>query len=87
MRFGVSKGALLRWTRDGKVPAVKLPSGAVRYRPEQIETWLDEHALAGDVTRGVSPAPDVTRQDGTLTGSPVPLRGSAARTEEEPHGR
>ena len=67
--------------------AVKLPSGAVRYRPDQIDAWLDERAMAGDVTRGVSPAPDATRQDGTLTGSPVPLRAAATRTEEEPDGR
>lgn len=38
--FGVSTGALLRWTRAGQVPAVKLPSGAVRYRPEAIDEWL-----------------------------------------------
>jgi predicted DNA-binding transcriptional regulator AlpA len=45
-RLGVSTGALLRWTRDGKVPgAVKLPSGAIRYRPELIEPWLDELAI------------------------------------------
>ena len=36
-QLGVSTGALLRWTRAGKVPAVKLPSGAVRYLPEQIK--------------------------------------------------
>jgi predicted DNA-binding transcriptional regulator AlpA len=87
-RLSVSTGALLRWTRDGKVPgAVKLPSGAVRYRPELIEPWLDDLEMAGDATEEVSPAPDVTRQRGTLTGSPVPLRRNAARTEEEPHGR
>jgi predicted DNA-binding transcriptional regulator AlpA len=87
-QLGVSTGALLRWTRDGKIPgALKLPSGAVRYRPELIALWLDDLAKAGDATEEVSPAPDATRQDGTLTGSPVPLRRNAARTEEEPHGR
>jgi predicted DNA-binding transcriptional regulator AlpA len=45
-RLSVSAGALLRWTRAGQVPgAVKLPSGAIRYRPELIEPWLDELAL------------------------------------------
>jgi predicted site-specific integrase-resolvase len=29
-QLGVSTGALLRWTRAGDVPAVKLPSGADR---------------------------------------------------------
>jgi predicted DNA-binding transcriptional regulator AlpA len=51
-QVGVSTGALLRWTRAEKVPAVKLPSGAVRYRPEQIEAWLAAIAT-GAVDRGV----------------------------------
>jgi predicted site-specific integrase-resolvase len=46
--LGVSTGALLRWTRVGQVPAVKLPSGAVRYRPEQIEAWLVARATTAD---------------------------------------
>jgi excisionase family DNA binding protein len=60
--LGVSTGALLRWTRAGRVPAVKLPSGAVRYRPEQIEQWLNEQTTkAGDADEerehpGTSPA-------------------------------
>jgi predicted DNA-binding transcriptional regulator AlpA len=52
-QLGVSTGALLRWTRAGNVPpAVKLPSGAIRYRPELIEPWLDGLAM-GAVDRGV----------------------------------
>jgi excisionase family DNA binding protein len=50
-QLGVSTGALLRWTRAGKVPAVKLPSGAVRYRLDQIDAWLDEHAMADGADR------------------------------------
>ena len=30
-QLGVSAGALLRWARAGKVPSVKLPSGAVQF--------------------------------------------------------
>jgi hypothetical protein len=54
-RLAVSTGALLRWTRAGLVPgAVKLPSGAIRYRPELLDPWLD--ALAMDAAdRGVLP--------------------------------
>jgi excisionase family DNA binding protein len=44
-QLGVSIGALLRWTRAGNVPAIKLPSGAVRYRPEQLEAWIHEHEI------------------------------------------
>jgi excisionase family DNA binding protein len=87
-QLGVSVGALLRWTRAGQVPAVKLPSGAVRYRPEEIEAWLDRQSMAGDATEEVSPAPEnATRRVGTLPRSPVPPRGTAARTEEVPDGR
>lgn len=47
-RLGVSTGALLRWTRAGKVPAVRLPSGAIRYVPERLEAWLGEHEIRPD---------------------------------------
>jgi excisionase family DNA binding protein len=83
-QLGISTGALLRWTRAGKVPAVKLPSGAIRYVPEQIEAWLGAQVMADDGTEGVSPAPDAARRMGVSSlASPVPLR-TAARTEEEP---
>jgi excisionase family DNA binding protein len=38
--LGVSSETVLRWTRAGRVPAIKLPSGAVRYRPDAINAWL-----------------------------------------------
>jgi excisionase family DNA binding protein len=53
-QLGVSAGALLRWTRAGQVPAVKLPSGAVRYRPEEIDAWLELRAMAGPGGTGVA---------------------------------
>ena len=85
-QLGVSSGALLRWTRAGDVPAVKLPSGAIHYVPEQIEEWLAALAMAGDATRGVSPATDAARRrEVSSLASPAPLRPAAAPTEEEPH--
>lgn len=87
-RLGISTGALLRWTRARKVPAVKLPSGAVRYVPKEIDEWLAERSTAGDATEVVSPAPDAARQVGVSSvASPVPLRTSAAVTEEDPDAR
>jgi excisionase family DNA binding protein len=86
-RLGVSTGALLRWTRAGQVPAVKLPSGAVRYVPEQIAAWLEAQAMAGDATEEVSPTPNATRRsEVSFLPSPIPLR-TAAPTEEESDGR
>jgi excisionase family DNA binding protein len=86
--LGVSAGALLRWTRAGDVPAVKLPSGAVRYRPEQIDAWLDEHAT-GAAERGVL----ATRTDRAQEAAYVELKSpslatrspKAAQNEEEDH--
>lgn len=52
-QLGISTGALLRWTRAGQVPAVKLPGGAVRYRPEAIDAWLADRsfpAYTGNLT-------------------------------------
>ena len=81
--LNVSRGALLRWTRAGRVPgAVKLPSGAIRYMPERVDEWLaGECAMADGVTEEVSPAPDAVRRLGVSSvSSPAP-----PTTEEEPH--
>jgi len=87
-RLNVSTGALLRWTRDRKVPAVKLPSGAVRYVPEQVDAWLRAQTMAGDATEEVSPAPEATRrQEVSFVASPARLRFIAAPTEEDHDGR
>jgi excisionase family DNA binding protein len=42
--LGVSTETILRWTRDGKIPAVRLPSGALRYRCSELLAWIDERA-------------------------------------------
>jgi excisionase family DNA binding protein len=52
--LGVSAETILRWTRGGKLPAVRLPSGALRYRRSELLAWIDERAtrraVAGSVT-------------------------------------
>jgi excisionase family DNA binding protein len=84
----VSTETVLRWTRRGELPAIRLPGGAIRYRETDLDAWLEARETAGDATRGVSPAPDTTRRrdDATVRGSPVPLdmRLRPARTEEDP---
>ena len=42
----VSAETVLRWTRAGKLPAIRLPSGAIRYREADIDDWLAEHATS-----------------------------------------
>ena len=61
-QLGVSTETVLRWTRRGELPAIRLPGGAIRYRPEALEAWLDSHETAGDADRGVSPPRNATRQ-------------------------
>jgi hypothetical protein len=88
-QLGVSTGALLRWTRAGDVPAVKLPSGAVRYLPDQIEAWL-----AARTTGTAGEEASTTDADRTHEQGYAPVRllssttrpASAAATEEEPNG-
>ena len=42
--LGVSTETVLRWTRRGDLPAIRLPGGAIRYREEVIDGWLSERA-------------------------------------------
>jgi excisionase family DNA binding protein len=38
---GVSAETILRWTRRGEMPSpVRLPGGAIRFRPDVIHDWL-----------------------------------------------
>jgi excisionase family DNA binding protein len=78
--LGVSSETILRWTRRGELPAIRLPGGALRYRADALEQWLGEHATAGDATRGVSPPQDATRLP--VVSSIVTARDS---TNEEDH--
>lgn len=53
-RLGVSPETVLRWTRRGELPAIKLPGGAVRFSEAEIEEWLQERATP---RRGVLATP------------------------------
>jgi excisionase family DNA binding protein len=44
LRLGVSTETVLRWTRCGELPGFRLPGGALRYRHEELEAWLDGRA-------------------------------------------
>ena len=42
--LGVSAETVLRWTRRGDLPAIRLPGGAIRFRETDIEARLEERA-------------------------------------------
>jgi excisionase family DNA binding protein len=42
--LGVHPETVLRWVRRGDLPATHLPGGAVRFRADELDEWLDERA-------------------------------------------
>jgi excisionase family DNA binding protein len=93
-RLGVSSETVLRWTRAGEVPAIRLPRGAIRYAPAAIEAWLEGRATSADAAVEESPdTPDRARRGGEYPGalsSVVPDTRpprAAATSEEEDHAR
>jgi excisionase family DNA binding protein len=42
--FDVSAETVLRWTRRGELPAIRLPGGAIRFREDEIDAWLGRRA-------------------------------------------
>jgi excisionase family DNA binding protein len=53
--LGVHAETVLRWTRRGELPAIRLPGGALRYRDHVLEAWLDSRGATPD--EEVSPTP------------------------------
>lgn len=45
---GISAVALRRWAREGQIPAVRFPSGRVRFRREDIEALLTPKVMSPD---------------------------------------
>ena len=64
-RLAVSAETILRWTRRGELPAVRLPGGALRYRQDALEDWLDGRATT---VRGSVTDPAGRRPGDKLTG-------------------
>jgi excisionase family DNA binding protein len=65
----VSTETVLRWTRRGELPAIRLPGGGIRYREDEIECWLEERATPG---RGSVSHPAGTPPGCTLAVSATP---------------
>jgi excisionase family DNA binding protein len=45
--LGVSTETVLRWTRRGDLPAIRLPGGAIRFREDELDEWLVARATVG----------------------------------------
>jgi len=67
--LGISPRTVLAWTRNSRLPAIKLPSGAVRYRGDELDAWLAAHAVGradgAAEERDHPDAPSAARQDTT----------------------
>jgi excisionase family DNA binding protein len=82
---GVNPETILRYTRAGELRGIRLPGparGRLRYRPEDVEAWLEAHATAAPGREAPATLSDAA--DGRLTfpAPAIPPR-DAASTEED----
>ncbi len=68
-RINVSTETVLRWTRLGELPAIRLPSGQLRYREAEVEARIAEWATP---SRGVSTTPASAARGVTYLASTTP---------------
>jgi excisionase family DNA binding protein len=79
--LSVSTETVLRWTRRGDLPAIRLPGGAIRYREDELEAWLLGRATPG---RGVSTTPqDAALPEGYCRTSAIALSSVGSTTPED----
>jgi excisionase family DNA binding protein len=45
--LGVSNKTVLRWALDGELPSIRLSNRAIRFRPEDVERWLEQRTAPG----------------------------------------
>jgi excisionase family DNA binding protein len=63
-RLDVAPATILRWARQGNLPHIRLPSGAVRFRESDVEGRLAEWSSAGGVGGGVlSAVPRISEEE------------------------
>ena len=56
-RLGVTPRTVLRWTRRGELPAIRLPGGALRYDQHDLDGWLEQRATPRSLYPGFTDRP------------------------------
>jgi excisionase family DNA binding protein len=49
--LGLTPETVLCWVRDGKLPAIRLPSGQIRFREADLDAWLEQRATRVEGSR------------------------------------
>lgn len=52
--LGVHVETVLCWVRRGDLPALRLPGGAIRFRPEELEGWISGRSTLGQKSSTIS---------------------------------
>jgi excisionase family DNA binding protein len=68
--LGVSAETVLRWVRAGKLPAIRLPSGALRFDRDVLDAWIVKRATPG---QGSATRLAERRPSTTLSGATRPM--------------
>jgi excisionase family DNA binding protein len=67
--LGYSVETILRWTRDEKLPGIRLPDGGLRFREGDLDEWIVERATLG---RGSATHPAERRPAARLSSATHP---------------
>ncbi len=67
--LGVSTETVLRWVRRDELPAIRLPSGALRFPEPVLNDWLAAHATPGRAVTSTSDGAARTLSSSLLTAS------------------
>jgi excisionase family DNA binding protein len=90
--LGVCPETVLRWTRKGALPGLRLPGGGLRYEEVELEAWLEARGTsAGTATEELSDTQAGRARSRESYSVAVPFESSdtrspeAATTEEDDH--
>ena len=48
--LGIERRTLYNWVQSGRVPVVRLSSRTIRFDPEALHAWIEQHVEAGAVS-------------------------------------